>query len=249
MIAVLSPAKSLDFDRPPPPHAPTAPRFAAEADLLARACARLSRKRLSELMRVSPALAALNADRYRGFASAPERAALFAFAGDVYQGLDAHTLDEDGLGQAQARLRVLSGLYGLLRPLDAIRPHRLEMGTRWAPRRARLTDWWGDRIAGALAGELEAIGSATVLNLASDEYWASVKDHLPASVRVVAVEFREGPDARFVSFHAKRARGGMARWLVDGRVDDPAALPGFDRDGYRFDAGASTPDRLRFTRS
>lgn len=249
MIAVLSPAKSLDFDRAPPPHAPTRPRFAAEADMLARAYARLSRKRLAELMRISPALAALNVDWYRGFATAPERAALFAFAGDVYQGLDAHTLDEPTLARAQDRVRVLSGLYGLLRPLDAIRPHRLEMGTRWAPRRARLTDWWGDRIAAALAEELEAIGATAVINLASDEYWASVANHLPAHIRVIATEFRDGPDARFVSLHAKRARGSMARWLVDHRVDDPAALSDFDRDGYRYDPAASTPDRLRFVRA
>jgi hypothetical protein len=249
MIAVISPAKSLDFDRTPPPHAPTRPRFGAEAETLARAYGRLSRKRLSELMRISPALAALNVDRYRGFATAPERAALFAFAGDVYQGLDAHTLDERALARAQDRVRVLSGMYGLLRPLDAIRPHRLEMGTRWAPRRARLTDWWGDRIAAALAEELEAIGATAVLNLASDEYWASVANHLPAHIRVIATEFREGPEARFVSFHAKHARGSMARWLVDHRVDDPAALPDFDRDGYRYDAAASTPDRLRFVRA
>ena len=249
MIAVLSPAKSLDFTRTAPPHEPTRPRFGREADTLAGAYARLSRKRLADLMRISPALAALNMDRYRGFATAPERAALFAFAGDVYQGLDAHTLNERALARAQDRVRVLSGMYGLLRPLDAIRPHRLEMGTRWAPRRAKLTDWWGDRIAAALAEELEAIGAATILNLASDEYWASVAAHLPSHVRAVAVEFREGADARFISFHAKRARGSMARWLVDHRIDDPAALSDFDRDGYRYDPAASTSDRLRFVRA
>lgn len=249
MIALLSPAKSLDFERPAPPCSPTMPRFAGEAETLARSAARLSRKRLGELMRISPALAALNIDRYRGFATAPERPALFAFAGDVYVGLDAHSLDAAALAHAQRRLRMLSGLYGLLRPLDAIRAHRLEMGTRWAPRHAKLTDWWGDRIARALGDELEAAGSTTILNLASNEYWASVADHLPLGVRVVTAEFREGPDARFVSFHAKRARGSMARWMIDHRVDDPAALPGFDRDGYRFDADAGTPDRLRFVRA
>lgn len=248
MIAVLSPAKSLDFERAPPPHVPTVPRFADEAERLAGACARLSRKRLGELMGISSALAALNAERYRNFATAPERAALFAFSGDVYQGLGAHTLDGNALDRAQRRVRMLSGLYGLLRPLDAIRPHRLEMGTRWAPRRSKLTDWWGGRIAAALGDELDAIGSTTILNLASNEYWAAVADHLPPSIRVVAVDFRDGPEARFVSFHAKRARGSMARWVVDQRLDDPAALPGFDRDGYRFDAAASTPDRLRFVR-
>ncbi|WP_375426769.1 YaaA family protein [uncultured Sphingomonas sp.] len=248
MIAVLSPAKSLDFESAPPPHAATVPRFAREAEMLAKSCARLSRKRLAELMRISPALAALNSDRYRDFATAPERAALFAFAGDVYHGLDAHTLDDAALAHAQDRLRVLSGLYGLLRPLDAIRPHRLEMGTRWAPRHARLTDWWGARIAAALGRELEAAGSTTILNLASNEYWAAVAKHLAPSIRIVAVEFREGADAHFISFHAKRARGSMARWVVDHRVEDPAVLPGFDRDGYRFDVQASTPDRLRFVR-
>jgi hypothetical protein len=247
MIAVISPAKSLDYERPLPPCEPSAPRFTAEADALARSCARLPQKRLVELMRISPALAKLNADRYRGFGEAPERPALYAFAGDVYQGLDAWSLEPEAVAYAQDHLRMLSGLYGLLRPLDAIRPYRLEMGTRWAPRRAKLTDWWGDRIARALADELAELGSGVVLNLASEEYWAAVDGRVPA--RVIAVDFREGADARFVSFHAKRARGLMARWVVEHRIDDPDALRGFDGDGYAYDAAASRPDRLRFVRA
>ena len=249
MIAVISPAKSLDFDCAHPPCAPTEPCFAAEAAALARSAARLPQKRLVELMGVSPTLAKLNAERYRGFEDAPERAALYAFAGDVYRGLDACSLPEEAVAYAQGHLRILSGLYGLLRPLDRIRPHRLEMGTRWAPRRDKLTDWWGDRIARALADEVAVEGSGVVLDLASREYWAAVETHLPSGVRVVSVDFREGPDARFVSFHAKRARGLMARWVVEHRIEDVDALAGFDSDGYRFDPAASAPDRLRFTRA
>lgn len=248
MLAVISPAKTLDYDSPLPAVAATRPRFAAEALALARSAANLPQKRLRELMHISPALAKLNADRYRGFADQPERPALFAFAGDVYTGLDARTLDEAAIDYAQDHLRMLSGLYGLLRPLDLMRPYRLEMGTRWAPRRAKLTDWWGDRIAALMAQDLVAEGSGVVLNLASQEYWAAVDGRLPADARVIAIDFREGADARFVSFHAKQARGMMARWVVEHRVADPAGLRDFDTDGYRFDKAASTDAVWRFVR-
>jgi cytoplasmic iron level regulating protein YaaA (DUF328/UPF0246 family) len=246
MIAVLSPAKTLDYDSALPPFKPTTPRFAAEAGTLAAAASHLTQKRLAELMHISPALAKLNADRFRDFADAPARPALFAFAGDVYTGLDAPTLDEPAVHYAQDHLRLLSGLYGLLRPLDAMRPYRLEMGTRWAPRHKKLTDWWGDRIAALLAADLAAEGSGTVLNLASQEYWAAVADRLPAGVRVIAVDFRDGE--RFISFHAKKARGMMARWLVEHRIAEAEGMKGFDSDGYAFDAAASTADQWRFVR-
>jgi len=243
MIAVLSPAKTLDYDTPLPGFArPTVPHFADEAARLARSAANLSQKRLVELMGISPALAKLNADRFRDFADAPARPAAYAFAGDVYTGLDAGTLDEAQMRFAQGHLRLLSGLYGLLRPLDAIRPYRLEMGTRWAPRKPKLTDWWGDRIAAALRDEL---AGQPVLNLASQEYWAALDGRL-AGARVVAVDFRDGD--RFVSFHAKKARGLMARWMVEHHVDDLDAMRGFDADGYAFDASASDDDRWTFRR-
>ncbi|WP_445194014.1 peroxide stress protein YaaA [Sphingomonas sp. Tas61C01] len=248
MIAVISPAKTLDYETPLPAVEPTRARFADEALSLARSAANLTQKRLRELMHISPALAKLNADRFAAFADQPERPAIFAFAGDVYTGLDAPTLDEAGIDYAQDHLRMLSGLYGLLRPLDLMRPYRLEMGTHWAPRRKKLTDWWGDRVAVALAEDLAASGSDVVLNLASQEYWAVVDGRLPAHVRTVAVDFREGPDARFVSFHAKQARGAMARWVVEHRIEDIASLRGFDSDGYRFDAEASSDAQLRFVR-
>ena len=246
MIAVLSPAKTLDYETPLPDLGSTRPRFDSEAATLAAAASHLTQKRLSDLMKISPALAKLNADRFRDFPEAPERPAMFAFAGDVYTGLDAQTLEPEAVTFAQDHLRLLSGLYGLLRPLDAMRPYRLEMGTRWAPRKPKLTDWWGDRIAQALAEDVTAEETGVVLNLASQEYWAAVAGRLPAGIRVVAVDFREGD--RFVSFHAKKARGLMARWMIEHRITDIDAIRGFDSDGYAFDAAASTDDQWRFVR-
>jgi len=250
MIALLSPAKTLDFERVLPPLGASAPHFAVEARALAKSAANLSQKRLGELMHISPKLAKLNADRFRDFADLPERQALFAFAGDVYTGFDAPTLDEAGVDFAQDHVRMLSGLYGLLRPLDTIRPYRLEMGTRWAPRHKKLTDWWGTRIADLLLAHVAQEGSGVVLNLASQEYFAAVAGQLPG-VRVIEVEFREpGPDGpRFVSFSAKRARGMMARWLCEHRITAVDAMRRFDTDGYRFDADESDADRWRFTRA
>jgi hypothetical protein len=248
MIAVLSPAKTLDYQSPLPALQPTSPRFADEAATLAAAAANLTQKRLAALMTISPALAKLNADRFRAFPHAEERPALFAFAGDVYTGLEASTLDAEAIDFAQDHVRMLSGLYGLLRPLDRMRPYRLEMGTRWAPRRHKLTDWWDGRIADLLAADVAAEGSATILNLASKEYWASVDGRLPGHVRVIAVDFREGAERRFISFHAKRARGMMARWLVEHRIDRADAMRGFDSDGYVFDRESSEPDHWLFVR-
>ena len=250
MIALLSPAKTLDYECPLPAIAATVPRFADTADALAKSAANLTQKRLGTLMHISPALAKLNADRFAGFADALARPALFAFAGDVYTGFEARTLDEPAIAFAQDHVRMLSGLYGLLRPLDAMKPYRLEMGTRWAPRRKSLYEFWGDRIAAAVRADVAADGSGAVLNLASQEYFAAVLGKLDG-VRVVDVDFREpGPNGpRFVSFNAKRARGMMARWLCEHRITDIEDMKGFDSDGYRFDAAESQPDRWRFTRA
>lgn len=249
MIALLSPAKSLDYASPLPALEPSKPRFQAEAATLAAAAARLSHKRLGELMHISPALAKLNAGRFRDWGEAPERAAIHAFAGDVYTGFDVATLDEAGLDFAQDHLRILSGIYGLLRPFDAIKPYRLEMGTRWAPRRKKLTDWWQGRIAEALMTDLAQEGSGTVLNLASKEYWSAVDGKLPATVRVIAADFREGPDRRFVTFWAKQARGAMARWMAEHRIDRIDDMRGFDADGYAFAASESTDTHWLFVRA
>lgn len=253
MIVLLSPAKTLDYERPLPDFAaPGAPRFGAEADALAKGAAKLSRAKLSALMHISPKLAELNAGRFRAFADAPGRPALYAFAGDVYAGLEARTLDEAGVAFAQDHVRILSGLYGLLRPLDAIRPYRLEMGTRWAPGRAKdLYGWWGERLSAALADDLRAQGSDVVINLASKEYWHAIAQAPPAGARIVAIDFRHAtPDGpRFESFAAKRARGMMARYVCEHRLDDVEALKGFDSAGYAFDAAASDDATWRFVRA
>lgn len=251
MLAILSPAKSLDYRRPLPSLAVTTPRFVEEAAGLAAAAARLGRRKLGELMHISDKLADLNATRFRDFAQAEKRPALYAFNGDVYLGFEARSLDEPVIAFAQDHVRILSGLYGLLRPLDQIRPYRLEMGTRWAPGRAKtLYDWWGERVSGALAADLAEEGSGVIVNLASQEYWGVVARHPPTAARIVTVDFREhGPQGlRFNSFAAKRARGMMARWLCEHRIADPDQLKGFDSDGYAYDAAASEADRWLFVR-
>lgn len=251
MIAILSPAKSLDYKRPLPDLAASHPRFAEEADALADAAAKLGAKKLGSLMDISDKLATLNAERFRDFADAPERPALFAFNGDVYNGFEARTLDEPAIAFAQDHVRILSGLYGLLRPLDAIRPYRLEMGTRWAPGRTKtLYKHWGTRIADALAHDLQREGSGVIINLASKEYWHAVETCPPKGARIIAIDFREpGPNGpRIISFNAKRARGMMARWICEHHVAEPEHLKGFDSDGYRFVPDESDDTTWRFMR-
>lgn len=249
MILLLSPAKTLDLDSPYAEQ-PTRARFAAEAKRIARAAAGLGPVRLAELMHISPKLAELNAARFKNFGKAAERPAIRAFAGDVYRGFDAGSADEDTMAFAQDHLRILSGLYGLLRPQDGIRPYRLEMGTRWAPAGDKLTEHWGSKVARAVLSDLKAEGSGTLLNLASNEYYAAVGPHLPKKVRVIALDFRvrTAKGLQFQSFTAKVARGAMARWVCEERVSDPAALPAFDADGWAFDAEGSTADKPLYIR-
>ncbi len=249
MLILLSPAKTLDFDSAYTDE-PTRPRFATDAGRLARAAAKLGAKRLGELMHISDSLSDLNHKRFKFFAKAEQRPAIRAFAGDVYRGFDAASADPDTLAFAQDHLRILSGLYGALRPLDAMRPYRLEMGTRWAPEADKLVDYWGAKVAKALAADLRADGSKLIINLASNEYFAVVKGQLPKAVRVIAPDFRVETPAglKFHSFTAKVARGAMARWLCDERIADPAALPDFDRDGWVFDRDRSTPDTPLFVK-
>ncbi|HEY0085763.1 MAG TPA: peroxide stress protein YaaA [Allosphingosinicella sp.] len=249
MLAVISPAKTLDYKRPLPPLAPTEPRFGKEAAALAAGAARLSKKTLGGLMHISDSLAELTADRFRGFSEAEQRPAIYAFAGDVYAGFEVHSLDADAVLFAQDHLRILSGLYGLLRPLDEIRPYRLEMGTKWAPGRANdLYGFWKGEVAATLAREVEESGSAAIINLASKEYWKVVEGRLPASLRVIEIDFREqGPSGlRFNTFAAKRARGMMARFICEHRLSDPESLKGFDSDGYAYDPEGSDDTRWRF---
>lgn len=251
MLLLLSPAKSLDYSTPLPDVEPTMPRFADEALATAEAASRLGPKKLAKLMSISDKLAQLNADRYAGFAEQEERPALFAFSGDVYVGLEARTLDAPAIRYAQDHVRILSGLYGLLKPLDQIRPYRLEMGTRWAPGRTRnLYAMWGSKVSDALAADLLAEGSDTIINCASKEYWHVVEQAPPKGVRVVTIDFREnGPKGLvFNSFGAKRARGMMARWMCEHHIARPDDLKGFDSDGYAFVAADSDEHVWRFVR-
>lgn len=250
MLAVISPAKTLDYDRPVPPLPSTEPEFGDDAARIAKSAARLSKKKLSELMHISDALAALNVDRFRNFSDAPERQAIYAFAGDVYAGFEVHSLDEEAVRFAQDHLRILSGLYGLLRPLDAIRPYRLEMGTRWAPAKGDLYGYWGTKVAGMLAAALDESGGGPIVNLASQEYWKAAGPKLPFGVEVIDIDFREmkAGELRFNSFGAKKARGMMARYMCEHRLTDVEALKGFDSDGYAYDAEGSDERRWRFVR-
>ncbi|MES2903811.1 MAG: YaaA family protein [Pseudomonadota bacterium] len=249
MIVLLSPAKTLDFDSPFSDE-PTRPKFSAEAGRIARAAAGIGARGLGDVMHISPALAELNHQRFKRFARADKRPAIRAFAGDVYRGFDATSAHDDTIAYAQDHLRILSGLYGILRPLDSIRPYRLEMGTKWAPNTGRLTDHWGDRVAKALAADLRADGSKLLINLASNEYFAVVKGQLPKTIRVIAPDFRvrTAKGLQFQSFTAKVARGAMARWLCEERVAEPAALPAFDADGWRYEPDGSTHDKPLFVR-
>ena len=258
MITLLSPAKSLDFATRPVTSKHTEPRMLDETSALIEVLRGLSVSDIAGLMGISDDLAALNAQRYADFSPPFTRRnakqALLAFAGDVYQGMDAaRRFDARDFTEAQKTVRILSGLYGVLRPLDLIQPYRLEMGTRLRTERgATLYQWWGDRITAQLAADLaESPGADVVVNLASEEYFGAVlPDALGA--RIVAPRF-EDTNARgersIVSFYAKRARGMMAGWMVRDRIRTPRALTRFDEAGYRFDKANSTPDRPVFVRS
>ena len=252
MLTVLSPAKALDMA--PVGHAPSRPIFQDEANRLARTARNLPKKDLKALMGLSDNLATLNRDRYRDFLEEPTedvvKPAVFAFNGDTYQGLEARTLSEDALRYAQDHLRILSGLYGLLRPLDAIQAHRLEMGSRLKTRRGKnLYDFWGDRIATALTRQAKDQGTDTLINCASVEYFTAA-DRPALGLRVVTPVFLENRDGktRTVSFYTKRARGAMARFVMENRIEDTEGLTGFDLGGYRHDPELSAADKPAFVR-
>lgn len=254
MLIVLSPAKRLTEGSLDPTLPHSQPALLDQAALLARTTRRLSRRKLKELMGISDKLAELNHGRFQALTtgSAPQagRQAVRMFAGDVYVGLDAASLSADDLAFAQERIAILSGLYGLLRPLDQIEPHRLEMGTRLATRRGPdLYAFWGDRITDELKRRLEGHADPTLVNLASHEYFSAVRPERLAAAVITPrfLEVRDGK-ARVLAFYAKKARGRMARWAIERRVEHAEALKGFDHDGYRFDPGASDEHTWTFHR-
>ena len=252
MLITISPAKKLD----PAPVAlpPTAPRFAEDTAILAATARDLSVADLRKLMHLSEDLAKLNHARFQGWQDVPApeavKPAVLSFAGDTYIGLDAKTLSEDELRWAQDHLRILSGIYGVLRPADAIQPYRLEMGSRLKnPRGKNLYEFWGDKLALHLNAEAAAIGTDVLVNCASEEYFTAA--NRPAlALRVVTPTFLEEKDGKrsIVSFYAKRARGAMARFIIENRLTDPADLRDFTTGGYRYDAETSTPEKPVFLR-
>ncbi|WP_136634403.1 peroxide stress protein YaaA [Pseudooceanicola onchidii] len=253
MLIVISPAKRLDWDTRTTEM--TTPRFLDEANSLARTMRGRTLKELKGLMDLSDDLARLNRDRYRDFADAPTqddlRPAALAFAGDTYQGLEATTLDPEELDWAQDHLAILSGLYGVLRPLDGIQPYRLEMGSRLKTRRGKnLYEYWGATPAKALKEQADAVGTDTLINCASQEYFGAV-DTKKLGLTVITPTFLEEKNgkAKIVSFFAKKARGSMARFVITRRLTDPEGIKDFDLGGYQYDAEASTPDAPVFWRA
>jgi cytoplasmic iron level regulating protein YaaA (DUF328/UPF0246 family) len=259
MLYVLSPAKRLDYDSradDSPAHAlrTTTPPFVARSAELIEVMRRQSVPQIRALMGLSQPLAELNAERYARwrprFTAHNSRPALLAFDGDVYAGLKARELDAAALDWAQEHLAILSGLYGVLRPLDRMQPYRLEMGTALATKAGRnLYEFWGDTLAEHLNRRAARQATPVIVNLASHEYFHAV-DRKALKPRVVECVFEDWKDGRYkvIGFFAKRARGTMARFAIDRRIELPAGLRDFDVDGYHFAEAPSGPDRLVFRR-
>lgn len=254
MLVIISPAKTLDFETATKLDSHTQPAFIDDAARLVKQLKTLPAAEVGKLMQLSEKLAQLNYQRYRTwqppFTLTNAKQAIFAFRGDVYTGLDADTLDESALGWAQAHLRILSGLYGLLRPLDLIQPYRLEMGTKLAnPHGENLYDFWGTTITEALNDALAAQHDDTLINLASNEYFKAVKPKL-LNGTIITPQFRElrGDAYKIISFSAKKARGLMSRYIIDNRIRNAEQIKAFNPDGYAFNQELSKGNEWVFTR-
>ncbi|MBV6273895.1 peroxide stress protein YaaA [Alcaligenaceae bacterium CGII-47] len=255
MLTVLSPAKKLDYDSPVRTALYTEPIFVDQAHALIRVMRQKSVSDIAQLMKLSEPLARLNADRYAAWAPRfgldNARQAVLAFNGDVYAGLQATELSDAQLAWAQDHLAILSGLYGVLRPLDLMQAYRLEMGTRLTTDRgANLVAFWGSTIADYLNQQLvHQGGSPVLLNLASAEYFKAV-DRSVLQARVVSCVFQDYKNGvyKIINFYAKRARGLMARYIIDHRIDTPEGLFGFSAEGYAYVASESSADTLVFHR-
>ena len=254
MLTVISPAKTLDFETAPTTRRSTRPQFIERAAELVKEARELSPEDLRELMGVSEKIAELNHRRFMEW-SEPfnldnARQAILAFKGDVYTGLQAETLSVAQLQFAQQHLRILSGLYGLLRPLDLMQPYRLEMGVRFATSGGRnLYEFWGDSLTRALNTQLGKSGSRVLVNLASNEYFKSLQPGaLDAEIITPVFKDLKGGKYKVISFYAKKARGQMARFIIDNELNEPGGLRRFRRDGYRYNRAESTAREPVFTR-
>ena len=255
MLIVLSPAKSLDYKTPVRVKAPTLPEFASESAKLIADLKKLAPQDVAKLMGLSDQLATLNVGRYRDwsrkFTEENSKPAIYAFDGDVYDGFDVKSLDAKSVQFAQDHIRILSGLYGALKPLDLMQPYRLEMGTSFKNARGKdLYAFWGGRVTDAIKKVLEKQKKPVLLNLASEEYF-KVLQPKELDCPVIAPVFQDAKDGKYkiISFYAKRARGLMARYVVENRITDPADLKGFNLDGYKYYAAESKVDKPVFRRA
>lgn len=254
MLIVVSPAKTLDFDTPPVISDFTQPQLLAESELLIERARQLSPADIGQLMKISDKLAGLNAARFAdwqpNFTPDNAKQALLAFKGDVYTGLDAESLDAKNFEFAQQHLRILSGLYGLLRPLDLMQAYRLEMGTKLDNVRGKdLYQFWGDIITDQLNIALEEQGDNVLINLASNEYFKAVKPK-SLSGQIITPVFKDCKNGQYkiISFYAKKARGLMARYIIQNQLTEVSQLTSFDTDGYYFVEAESTATELMFKR-
>jgi len=250
MITIISPAKSLNFETQAPYEILSLPHFQKDADYLAAKLSKLKPSELGALMNISTKLSELNAIRYASWKNAPSKQAIFAYNGDVYDGLNASSFTESEIAFAQQNLRILSGLYGLLQPLDAIKPYRIEMGTGFpTPKGENLYKYWGDRITDQLKKSMKNTGDNVLINLASQEYFAAVNTKKLKS-RIITPSFKDKSNGNYamISFFAKKARGMMSRFIISNSITDPEMLLGFDEGGYHFNHHLSKGDHWVFTR-
>jgi len=254
MLTVLSPAKTLDYETPPTTKKATRPALLERSEQLVEDARRLSPDEIASLMGISEKLATLNHERFMNwgqpFDLANAKQSVLAFKGDVYTGLEAETMKLDDLDFAQRHLRILSGLYGVLRPLDLMQPYRLEMGLRFANSGGKnLYEFWGGDITARIDAQLKALKTDVLVNLASNEYFKAIQPEA-LDAEVITPVFKDLKNGRYrvISFFAKKARGRMARYIVDRRLEDVAGIKRFRRDGYRYDRAQSTAREWVFTR-
>ncbi|SER02307.1 hypothetical protein SAMN05421690_10064 [Nitrosomonas sp. Nm51] len=254
MIIVISPAKTLDFEAPAGTEKFTIPDFLDDSARLIDQLKKLEPDQIGRLMSISPKLAVLNSNRYfewkRPFNPDNAKQAVYAFKGDVYTGLDAESLDAQAVDFAQHHLRILSGLYGVLRPLDLIQPYRLEMGTQLTNQRGNnLYAFWGDSLTDAINRQLREQGSNTLINLASQEYFKSINTR-KLNAKVISPVFKDEKNGvyKIISFFAKKARGLMSRYIIQNNLMKPEDIKQFDAAGYTFNEAASNDDEWIFMR-
>ncbi|TDF34857.1 peroxide stress protein YaaA [Alteromonadaceae bacterium M269] len=255
MLLVVSPAKNLDYDTPPMTTEFSMPDMLDDASELIDTCRTLTPADVSSLMSISDKLAGLNVARYESwslpFTSDNAKQAMLAFNGDVYTGLDAASFSEEDLDFAQKHLRILSGLYGLLRPLDLMQPYRLEMGTKLATERGKnLYEFWGDSITQKINQTMADNGSETLVNLASTEYFKSVvTKSINNPILTPIFKDKKNGQYKIISFFAKKARGMMARYVIQNKLTEVEQLKGFDLGGYQFSEADSSVKEFVFTRN